>query len=304
MVFLLGPTAVGKTELVLRLADRLPVEIVSVDSGLIYRGMDIGTAKPSIRERALVPHHLIDIREPHEAYSAAEFSEEALTTIQSVRGRGAIPLLTGGTMLYFNALEHGLAELPAADAAVRRALEADAARLGWPAMHERLQRIDPLAASRIHPNDPQRLQRALEVFELTGQPLSLLQRATHSRLTGPLLKFAMLPRSRAELHERIARRLARMLADGFIDEVRMLMRDPRLHPDRPAMRSVGYRQAWAYLAGHDSELQMRERAEAATRQLAKRQLTWIRAMRDLVTLPCDPDAALERITDDCQSLLS
>ena len=294
VVLLSGPTASGKTALAVALARALDAEIVSVDSGLVYRGLDIGTAKPTREERGGVPHHLIDVREPWEPYSAAAFVDDALACIEAIRARGRQPLLAGGTLLYVRALERGLAPLPPADPALRAALVAEAGRRGWQALHAELARVDPVSAARIHPNDPQRLQRALEVHALTGVPLGELQRRTVPRLAAPLIKLALLPDSRAWLHARIERRLEGMVAAGFLDEVRALRADPRVRSDLPAMRSVGYRQAWEHLERADeSEGRWLERACAATRQLAKRQLTWLRGMDALHAVSCDtlsPDA--------------
>ncbi|WP_284614560.1 tRNA (adenosine(37)-N6)-dimethylallyltransferase MiaA [Aquabacterium humicola] len=281
---LAGPTASGKTGLALQLAERVPLEIVSVDSALVYRGMDIGTAKPGPAELAAVPHHLIDIVEPTEAYSAAQFAADARRLIGDINARGRLALLVGGTMLYFKALIDGLDALPAADAGVRAALEARAATEGWPALHDELRRIDPATAARLAPNDAQRIQRALEVFQLSGRPLS----QHHGRSTTPGLALPLVtlePVSRAWLHRRIAERFDAMLAAGFVDEVRRLRARGDLQPTMPSMRCVGYRQAWEAL--DDDELgPLRERGIAATRQLAKRQLTWLRSMQRTV-IACD-----------------
>ncbi|MFO1339993.1 MAG: tRNA (adenosine(37)-N6)-dimethylallyltransferase MiaA [Burkholderiaceae bacterium] len=296
-VGLAGPTASGKTGLALRLAEAFPVEIVSVDSALVYRGMDIGTAKPSAAERAAVPHHLIDILDPREAYSAARFVADARRLIGEIRQRGRLPLLVGGTMLYFKALVDGIDALPAADAAVRATLDAEAARAGWPSLHARLAQVDPATAARLAPNDAQRVQRALEVFELTGQPLSAFHSRSHAPPAPPRHRLLSLePADRAWLHARIGQRFEQMLAAGFVDEVRRLRARGDLHPGLPSMRCVGYRQAWEALdAGLDGEAllaQVRERGAAATRQLAKRQLTWLRGMvRD--ALPADDPRAID-----------
>ena len=287
ILFLLGPTATGKTALSTKLAKALSAEIISVDSALVYRGLNIGTAKPDIQERDGVVHHLIDIRNPWESYSAAEFAADASRLITEIQSRGSIPLLVGGTMLYFNALEHGIAELPAADAAIRKEIAAEAERLGWAALHQELSGIDPVSAKRIHPNDPQRLQRALEVYRITGKPLSELHAQTRSSLLESPIKIALLPESRAWLHERIERRLVMMQQAGFLDEVRMLSQDNRIHAGLPSMRSVGYRQALAYLEGDTPVDDWMPKAAAATRQLAKRQFTWIRSMESLTRLACD-----------------
>lgn len=287
VVFLLGPTASGKTGASIALAKSLDAEIISVDSALVYRGMDIGTAKPDMQERDGIAHHVIDVCTPDVAYSVARFCEDAMLAIEDVRGRGKRALLTGGTMLYFSALEKGIAPLPEADATLRDALSSDAQRLGWPKMHERLTNIDPVAASRIHPNDPQRIQRALEVYELTGKPLSDLQKNTQPLLDMPPLKFALVPDSRAWLHERIERRFVQMLSAGFLDELKHLRESYTLHAALPAMRSVGYRQAWEHLVGDTDFETMIDKAQAATRQLAKRQITWIRGMENLNKISCD-----------------
>jgi len=305
ILFLLGPTATGKTALSTKLAKALSAEIISVDSALVYRGLNIGTAKPDIQERDGVVHHLIDIRNPWESYSAAEFAADASRLITEIQSRGSIPLLVGGTMLYFNALEHGIAELPAADAAIREEIAAEAERQGWAALHQALNDVDPASAKRIHPNDPQRLQRALEVYRITGKPLSELHAQTRSSLLESPIKIALLPESRAWLHERIERRLVMMQQAGFLDEVRMLSQDNRIHAGLPSMRSVGYRQALAYLEGDTPVDDWMPKAAAATRQLAKRQFTWIRSMESLTRLACDSlnitqqlDTALSRVKQD------
>lgn len=287
VIFLLGPTACGKTASSIMLARLINAEIVSVDSALVYRGMDIGTAKPSMVERDGIEHHLIDICNPDDAYSAARFCNDALAAIASIHDRGKRALLTGGTMLYFKALEAGIAPLPDADQAVRSAISAEAAEIGWQGMHEKLQQVDPEAAARIHPNDPQRLQRALEVYELTGEPLTQLQKNTESPLAVRPVKFALVPEMRDWLHNRIALRFSSMLDEGFLEEVVALRSSFNLQPSLPSMRSVGYRQALEHLAGETDKVTMIARAEAATRQLAKRQLTWIRGMQDLHTINCD-----------------
>ena len=292
-VFLTGPTASGKTAVAVELVQRLPMDIISVDSALVYRGMDIGTAKPDAETLALAPHRLIDIRDPSHAYSAAEFRDDALREMQDIIDRGRIPLLVGGTMLYFRALENGLSELPGADPQVRARLEAEAAESGWSVMHARLQRVDPESAARIHPNDPQRIQRALEVYELSGLPLSELHRRP-DRQPAPyrFLKIMLAPGERTQLHERITQRFQSMLHAGFLDEVRRLRQRPELHADLPSMRAVGYRQAWAHLDGDLDETEWIERAVAATRQYAKRQLTWFRGESNLQRIDSlSPDAA-------------
>ena len=278
-VFLLGPTASGKSAVALALARRFPAEIVSVDSAQVYRGLDIGTAKPDARERAAVPHHLIDVVEPTDAYSAGRFRDDALRLVADVHARGRLPILAGGTMLYFSVLTRGLADLPQADRALRERIEARAAAEGWPALHAELARVDPASAARIEPTDSQRIQRALEVHALAGEPLSALQaRRDHVRLPFTPLRVALEPSDRAVLHERIARRFHAMLDAGLVGEVAALKERRALHEGLPAMRAVGYRQVWQTLAGEAPMDTLAARGIAATRQLAKRQLTWLRAM--------------------------
>lgn len=313
-IALAGPTASGKTAGALALAAVLgrrgvPVEIISVDSALVYRGMDIGTAKPTPAELAAVPHHLIDIRDPLQAYSAAEFVQDATRLIAEIRARGAVPLLVGGTMLYFKALFDGIDDMPPADPAVRARLEARAAELGWPALHAELARIDPPTAARLAPADSQRIQRALEVWHVSGRPLS----SFHTTKTiaksacgiSASALFSLEPNDRAWLHERIAQRFDAMLAGGFIDEVQALRARGDLHPDLPSMRCVGYRQAWEELdfqARHApgtplNLAALRERGIAATRQLAKRQITWLRSMPERHTIACDQPGAEARLVE-------
>ena len=282
-IALMGPTASGKTAFALQVADRYGGEIISVDSALVYKRLDIGAAKPSVAERAAIPHHLIDLREPWQAYSAAEFAADARVAIDDIIARGKLPILAGGTGLYFSALFNGLAPMPEADAAVREQIAAEAAERRWPAMHALLAEVDPEAASRIHANDPQRIQRALEVYRLSGVPISEWQRRTPETPAFPaeVLSLVIAPSDRAVLHQRIALRFDAMLAAGFLDEVQALRALPALrdHPaplDLPAIRAVGYRQAWEYLDGQGDADTFRERAIAATRQLAKRQTTWLR----------------------------
>ncbi|HZZ91345.1 MAG TPA: tRNA (adenosine(37)-N6)-dimethylallyltransferase MiaA [Usitatibacter sp.] len=277
-VFLLGPTASGKSAVALEIARRIPAEIVSVDSAQVYRGMDVGTAKPTPSERAQVPHHLLDIVEPTEAYSAGRFRADALRLVAEIDARGRLPLLVGGTMLYFRALSHGLTELPSADARLRARIEADAARRGWPALHADLARVDAATAARLEPTDAQRIQRALEVHELTGRPLSSLHQAAPSELPFTVLRLALEPSERSALHERIARRFREMLGAGLVEELEGLRARHALHAGLPSMRAVGYRQAWDTLEGHAARETLEERGIAATRQLAKRQLTWLRSM--------------------------
>ncbi|WP_298831021.1 tRNA (adenosine(37)-N6)-dimethylallyltransferase MiaA [uncultured Piscinibacter sp.] len=292
---LAGPTAAGKTAAALAIAQALPVEIVSVDSALVYRGMDLGTAKPSAADRAAVAHHLIDILDPTQRYSAAQFVADARRLVAEIRARGRLPLLVGGTMLYFKALFEGLDEMPPADAVVRAALDAEAAERGWAAMHAELARIDPTTAARLPPGDAQRIQRALEVHRLTGRPISSFHREkSAARDLPPLLSLE--PASRAWLHERIAQRFAQMLATGFVDEVRALRARGDLHPGLPAMRCVGYRQAWEALDAGDLAA-LPERGIAATRQLAKRQLTWLRGMGFRELLACDDGGAIARTVE-------
>jgi len=293
VVLILGPTASGKSAAAMTLARRLPAEIVSVDSAQVYRGMDIGTAKPTRAERDEVPHHLIDIVDPAQSYSAARFAADAKRLIAEIRARGRLPLLVGGTMLYAKALVEGLHPLPAADAALRARLNALAAREGWPAMHARLARVDPQTAARLQPGDSQRIQRALELYELTGRPMSELLHAARDASGGDgWLTIALEPSQRAALHARIAQRLHAMIAAGFVDEVRRLRARGDLHPGLPSMRCVGYRQIWEHLDGRCELPTAIERAIAATRQLAKRQLTWLRAMPQRQVVDClAPDAA-------------
>ncbi len=276
-IALLGPTASGKTELALALADSLPIEIISVDSALVYRDMNIGTAKPSADELSRCPHHLIDIVSPEVSWSAAAFCEQAQHLIDQIIARGRVPVLVGGTMLYFKALRDGLSDLPKADSSLRQQLDHDAAQSGWPAMHARLAALDPEAAARLKPSDAQRIQRALEIVMLTGEPLAdSYARRDSSLRWGEMLTIALAPSTRGVLHERIELRLERMFADGFVDEVTNLRERYSLHAGLPSMRCVGYRQVWSYLEGEDSFDAMRFKAVVATRQLAKRQLTWQR----------------------------
>ena len=278
VLLLTGPTGAGKTELAIHLVEAAPVEIVSVDSAMVYRGLDVGTAKPPPEVRARIPHHLIDICDAAESYSAGRFVSDALACIRAIHARGRVPLLVGGTMLYVRSLLDGLAELPEAHPELRRDLDTRAARAGWPALHAELARLDPAAAARIAPNDAQRIQRALEVWHATGQPISELQRARSSPLAPFDVRYWMLsPPDRAVLHERLARRLDAMMAGGFLDEVRRLRDRGDLTAAHSSMRAVGYRQLWAHLEGHYDFPEAARRALAATRQLAKRQLTWMRS---------------------------
>ncbi len=294
---LMGPTASGKSAAAMLLAQHLPVEIISVDSALVYRGMDIGTAKPSAAEQALVPHHLIDIIDPASSYSAAQFRSDALRLIDAIRARGRIPLLVGGTMLYFKALRDGLDDLPTGDAIVRAQLEREAATLGWPALHARLAEVDATIAARLAPNDSQRISRALEVWMLTGKPLSSLQGQARAESTLRFLNIALEPSDRAVLHARIEQRFDLMLEAGFLNEVKRLRARGDLHPDLPSMRCVGYRQAWAYLDGQIHGAEMRGQSIAATRQLAKRQLTWLRGLPDRVVIDCLAEDAAQQVLE-------
>lgn len=283
-ILLMGPTASGKTDLAIELHRRLPVELVSVDSAMVYRGMDIGTAKPDEAELAEAPHRLIDICDPAEAYSAARFRDDALREMRDISAGGRIPLLVGGTMLYFRALQHGLSELPKADAAVRERLEQELDEVGLHGLHARLVEVDPVAARRIHRNDPQRTLRALEVWEVSGRPLSELQAASGEAMPYRAIKLVRSPVSREVLHERIDRRFLQMLDSGFVAEVETLVARGDLDPDMPSMRSVGYRQVWAWLRGECDREEMVARGQAATRQLAKRQMTWLRSEANAVWL--------------------
>ena len=290
-----GPTASGKTALSLAVAQRWPVEIISVDSALVYRGMDIGTAKPNAAELAQVPHHLIDIRDPLHAYSAADFVRDAKALITDIQTRGRMPLLVGGTMLYFKALMAGLSDMPTANPAVRADIDARAQALGWPALHAELAAIDPTTAQRLAPNDSQRIARALEVFAISGQPLSQWHAITrqHTSPLRPDRLIALEPNDRAWLHTRIAQRFETMLTQGLVDEVRALRARGDLHPDLPSMRCVGYRQCWDMLDGCQDQPQtsdlntLRETGLSTTRQLAKRQLTWLRSMPERHSVACD-----------------
>lgn len=307
VVLIMGPTASGKTGLSLELAARLAergqgAEIISVDSAQVFRGMDIGSAKPDAAQRAQLPHHLIDICDPSETYSAARFRADACRLIEEIRARGNLPLLVGGTMLYFRALTQGLSELPSADPELRGRITAQARHGGWPALHAQLAQLDPVTATRLHPNDGQRIQRALEVIQTSGRPLSELHGAPNPSATDlRFLKFALAPPERADLHARIASRLRQMMAQGFVEEVRRLRARGDLHPGMPSMRAVGYRQLWAHLDGEYDLAAAEQKALEATRQFAKRQITWLRSEHDLCWLNSDAaDAvylALRRIDE-------
>lgn len=282
IICLMGPTASGKTQLAVQLAQHYPVEIISVDSAMVYRGMDIGTAKPHAEILRIAPHRLIDFRDPKEAYSAAQFREDALREINEIIARGKIPLLVGGTMLYFRALQEGLSDLPAADDTLRKKIMHAAEEQGWAALHAQLATVDSVAAQRIHPNDSQRIQRALEVYELSGKNLTTWQQESGEPLAGyQIYNIAIAPNDRSVLHERIARRFQQMLAEGLVDEVKQLMARGDLTLSTPSMRAVGYRQVWEYLQGMLTYDQMCERGIIATRQLAKRQLTWLRSWPEI-----------------------
>lgn len=299
-IFLMGPTAAGKTALALELHDAFPVEIISVDSSQVYRGMDIGTAKPTPAEQARAPHRLIDIRDPAESYSAASFCADALREMQDITRAGRIPLLVGGTMFYFHALEFGLSDLPPADPEIRARLNAEAAQSGWESLHRRLQEVDPASAARIHPNDAQRIQRALEVYELTGQSLSALASSgARTPLPYRLIRIALWPQDRKSLHARIEQRFHAMLAQGFIPEVEKLYVRGDLKPDMPSLRTVGYRQIWEYLTKKINYSEMTEQALAATRQFAKRQITWLRSYPAIHVL----DSAISLPIGECADYL-
>ena len=292
-----GPTASGKSAIARAIAEQWPCEIINVDSATIYRGMDIGTAKPSREERASVHHHLLDILDPLESYSAAAFRRDALERVKQIRARGRLPVLVGGTMLYFKALREGLNDLPTANPKIRKELESDAAALGWPAMHARLGEVDPITAARLSPNDSQRIQRALEIWRISGKPMSELLNA--SEQTDQPLKTVTLslePAQRSHLHQRIALRFDHMLDEGLVKEVEDLRARGDLHTDLPSIRCVGYRQLWTMLNGEITPAQAREQAIAATRQLAKRQLTWLRSLPERIAVEADAPAA------DCQAL--
>ena len=291
----MGPTACGKTAVAIALCEAMDAEVISVDSALVYRGMDIGTAKPSALELARAPHHLIDVVAPDDVYSAGRFRRDALAAVDALAARGKRAVLAGGTMLYFRALLHGIDALPRADDAVRADIDAEAARLGWPALHARLQTLDPRAAERIHPNDAQRIQRALEVQALTGQPLSAFQTRTAGAPPWPVLRIGLLPRDRSDLHARIAQRFDAMLEQGFVEEVRGLLANYALTPEHPALRAVGYRQVAAHLRGDCSLARARDDAITATRRLARRQLTWLRKEPGLVSIETNDEPPVESV---------
>ncbi|WP_370459618.1 tRNA (adenosine(37)-N6)-dimethylallyltransferase MiaA [Paraglaciecola sp. L3A3] len=283
-LFLMGPTASGKTELAIQLCERFPCEIISVDSALIYKGMDIGTAKPSDAELKRAPHRLIDILDPAESYSVAEFRRDALQAMQEITARGNIPLLVGGTMMYYKSLLDGLSPLPESDAAIRQVIEQQAGELGWHELHRQLAEVDPISAERIHPNDPQRLTRALEVYRLTARSMTELMATKSAPIPYEIKQFSIAPQDRAVLHDRIAQRFQLMIDAGFQLEVEKLKQRPDLHLNLPSMRCVGYRQMWQYLDNEYDFIEMRNKSLAATRQLAKRQLTWLRSWENIYTL--------------------
>lgn len=288
VICLMGPTAVGKTALAISMVRSFPLEIISVDSALIYRGMNIGTAKPSPEELAQAPHHLIDILDPSQHYSAADFVKDATQICQEIHARGKIPFLVGGTMMYFKALEQGIATLPSANPTIRQMLLRKAEQNGWEMLHQELASIDPQSAARIHPHDPQRIQRALEVYYASGKTLSAWWSEQSSQSSFEFINIGLMPSDRSWLHDRIAARWNAMLSQGFVDEVKQLMTRQDLHPDLPSMRTVGYRQIWEYCLGQIDETTLHQKGLAATRQLAKRQMTWLRHWPDLYLLdPCD-----------------
>lgn len=301
VIFLMGPTASGKTALAIELAKRLPCDIISVDSALVYRGMDIGTAKPTAEEQAKAPHRLLDLIDPIESYSAADFRRDALREIESIVVQGRIPLLVGGTMLYYKALLEGLSPLPAADPLIRQAIETEAAQVGWDALHQQLQHIDPVSAARIHQNDPQRLSRALEVYRITGKTLTELTQTKGEQLPYRTLQFAIAPTDRELLRQRIAERYKLMLSQGFEQEVRSLYQRGDLNADLPSIRCVGYRQMWEYLDGQLSYDEMVYRGIVATCQLAKRQMTWLRGWENVTWLET---GAANNADIVCQSITS
>jgi len=307
-ILLMGPTASGKTAVATRLARELPCEIISVDSAQIYKGMDIGTAKPGPELLREAPHHLLDVIEPHESYSAARFRDDALALMREITERDRIPLLVGGTMLYFKALIEGLNELPEADPVVRLVIDTMAEEEGWPAVHAKLKRVDPETAARLEPNDAQRIQRALEIYYLTNKPMSvLLKKPKYVYFPYTAIRIALVPGDRESLHERIARRFEAMLERGLVKEVKRLREEYGLEPGMPSMRCVGYRQAWDYLDGKTDFAGLREQGIAATRQLAKRQLTWLRALDDTTEFDClAPDVAdlvLEYLRRELEALM-
>ena len=302
VICLMGPTASGKTALAMALYDALPCDIISVDSALVFKGMDIGTAKPTAKELAAYPHQLIDIRDPSESYSAADFCQDALKAIAKSRANGRIPLLVGGTMMYFKSLIDGISPLPEADQNIRQAIALEAADKGWLAMHEELQAFDPVSAQRIHPNDPQRLARAIEVYRITGNTLTQLTEIKGDKVDGNVLQFAIAPKNRSDLHARIELRFNQMIAQDFKQEVIALKQRADLHLDLPAIRCVGYRQMWQHLAGDYDHDEMIFKGVCATRQLAKRQLTWLRNWQNLHWLHMEDENNLQVILSTVSKL--
>lgn len=303
IICLMGPTASGKTDLAIEICKHFPCDIISVDSGMVYRGMDIGTAKPTAEQQAVAPHRLIDICDPNEAYSAGRFREDALREIKNVLRQNRIPLLVGGTMLYFKTLQQGLSELPTADLIVRQKISEEARQIGWQALHKKLTKIDPVTAECIHPNDSQRIQRALEICEITGKSVTELFATKGIKLLPyQILNIAIAPLQRSILHERIEKRFDQMLKNGFVEEVKRLFKRSDLHCDLPSMRTCGYRQVWQYLAGKLTYEEMRNKAIIVTRQLAKRQLTWLRSWPDLCWFDIEDDMLLKKILQqvECQ----
>ncbi len=293
----MGPTAAGKTDLAIEIAKRGNVEIISVDSALVYKGMDVGTAKPDQNTLKQYPHHLVDIIQPNESYSAGNFKADALRLMADITSRGKIPLLVGGTMLYFRALQYGLADLPTANHDIRTKLEQQQQKYGLEYLHKRLQDVDPVSAARIHVNDPQRLQRALEVYEITGKSLTELTEQTEAEFPYQVTKLILSPFDRAVLHQRIEKRYSMMMQNGFIDEMKALYNNPHCHPDLPSIRAVGYRQAWSFLAGDYDEETFIFKAVVATRQMAKRQLTWLRSQPDGVWFDSGPGLPTQSVLD-------
>ncbi|MEN9783938.1 MAG: hypothetical protein RJA24_1281 [Pseudomonadota bacterium] len=307
-ILLMGPTASGKTAVAVQLATTLPCEIISVDSALVYKGMDIGTAKPDAETLARAPHHLINIIEPHESYSAARFRDDTLALMREITERGNIPLLVGGTMLYFKSLVEGLNDLPEADSTVRLIIETMAEEEGWPAVHEKLRKVDPETAARLEPNDAQRVQRALEIYYISGKSMTdLLKKPKYVYFPYTPIRIALLPSDRAVLHDRIALRFEKMLNDGLVDELRTLRDEYALEPDMPSMRCVGYRQAWDFMTDRISRAELLEQGIAATRQLAKRQLTWLRSTENLTEFDCLTenvgDLVLEYIRQELEAMV-
>ena len=303
-IFLMGPTASGKTGVAVELMQHLPLEIISVDSALVYRHMNIGTAKPDAATLAVAPHHLIDLIDPIESYSAAQFCQDALALMHDITTRGKIPFLVGGTMLYYKALREGLNDMPAADLNVRAEIDARAQVLGWNALHAELAQVDPVTAARLHPADAQRISRALEIYAQTGQPMSAyLNRAAANPLPYRVLPLALLPSDRAVLHTRIAERFDAMLQQGLVEEVEQLKTRFELNPKMPSMRCVGYRQTWLYLNGDISRDELRERGIYATRQLAKRQITWLRAVKDALGVDCLDAQLSQRVSALAQQFM-